>query len=103
MKRLAHRRLDQEHVHERESAVERLHLRWSSSSRVIADRPPSQPLNRRQMSGKPISCSVKESHKDPSVGDTHRRRNMSGEAPQERFKVGFQFRGDHRQTTIATA
>jgi hypothetical protein len=32
---------------DQESAVESLHSRWSSSSQVIADRPPSQPLSRR--------------------------------------------------------
>ena len=77
-----HQRLDQENVHERESAVERLQSRWSSSSRLIIDRPPSQPLSRRQMSGGPRSDSVKESHKDPGVGDAHRRGNAF-ERPQQ--------------------
>jgi hypothetical protein len=72
-----HQRLNQECVHERESAVERLHLRWSSSSRVIVDRPPSQPFSRRQMSGGPISCSVKASPNDLGVGDSRRRGNAS--------------------------
>jgi hypothetical protein len=73
-------RLSQENAHERESAVkQRLHSRWSSSSRVTVDRPPSQPLSRRQrISGGPNSGgSVKESHKDPGVGDAHRRGNAS--------------------------
>jgi hypothetical protein len=56
---------NQEHVHERESAVEWLQSRWSSSSRVIADRPPLQPLSRRQMSRRPSSSLVNEScHKE---------------------------------------
>jgi hypothetical protein len=68
--------LNQENLLERENAVERLHSRWSSSVRVIVDRPPSQPLSRRQMSGGPSSGSVKQSHqKDPGVGDAHRRGN----------------------------
>jgi hypothetical protein len=72
-----HQCLNQENVHAQESAVERLHSRWSSSSRVTVDRPPSQPLSRRQMSGGPSSGSiVKESHTDPCVvGDAHRRGN----------------------------
>jgi hypothetical protein len=57
-----HQRLDQEHVHERESTVEKLQSRWSSSYRDIVDIPPSQPLSRRQMGGRPSSGSVKESH-----------------------------------------
>ena len=40
-------------MHERESAAERLQSRWSAGSRVIADKPPSQPLSLRQMSKKP--------------------------------------------------
>jgi hypothetical protein len=40
----------QENVHERETAVERLQSRWSSSSPVIVDRRPLQPLSRQQMS-----------------------------------------------------
>jgi hypothetical protein len=68
-----HQRLNQEHAHERESAVEKLQSRWSSSSRVIVDIPPSQPLIRRQMSGRPSSDSVKESrHKDPGTGNSQR-------------------------------
>jgi hypothetical protein len=71
-------RAETEAVKERESAVEqRLHLRWSSRSRVIVDRPPSRPLS-RQMSGGPSSGgSVKESRKDPGAGDAHRRGNAS--------------------------
>ena len=72
-----HQCLSEENMHERESAVEGLHSRWSSSSRVIVDRPPSQPLSRRQMSGKPMSCSVKAIRKDAGVGDTRRRGNAS--------------------------
>ena len=77
-----HQRLDRENVHERESAVERLHSRWSSSSRVIVGIPPSQPLSRRQMSGGPSSGLIKESHKDPGVGDAYRRGNAF-ERPQQ--------------------
>jgi hypothetical protein len=47
-----HQRINQEHVHEQERAVEELHSRWSSSSssgsQVIVDRLPSQPLSRHQ-------------------------------------------------------
>jgi hypothetical protein len=64
-----HQLLNQENLHERESAVERIQSRWSSSSRVIADRPPSQPLSRRQMSRRPSRSSVNEScHNDPGLG-----------------------------------
>jgi hypothetical protein len=56
---------NQENVHAQEGAVER----------VIVDRPPTQPLSRRSMSGGPCSDSVKESHKDPGVGDARRREN----------------------------
>jgi hypothetical protein len=68
-----HQRLIQKNVHERESVVERLPSRWSSCSLIIVDRPPSQPLSRRQMSGRPSSGSVKESHhKDPGTGNSRR-------------------------------
>jgi hypothetical protein len=40
----------QANVHERETAVERLQSRWSSSSPVIVDRQPLQPLSRQQLS-----------------------------------------------------
>jgi hypothetical protein len=76
---ILHQCLNQEFVHERESAVERLHLKWSSSSRVIVDRPPSQPLSRRQMSGGPSSGSVKDIHEGPGEGDAHRGGNVSEE------------------------
>jgi hypothetical protein len=60
----------------RESAVEKLHSRWSSSSRVVGDRPPSQPLSCRPIVGGPSSDSVKEIHyKDQGVGDALRRGN----------------------------
>jgi hypothetical protein len=73
-----HQRLNQENVHERESAVERLQSRWSSSSRVIVDRPPSHPPTRRQMNRRPSSGSVKESHhKDPDTGNSRLRRSNS--------------------------
>jgi hypothetical protein len=59
-----------------ESTVESLYSRWGSSSRVVGDRPPSQPLSRRQMYGGPSSgCSGKQSHKDPEMGSAHRRGN----------------------------
>jgi hypothetical protein len=45
-----HQRLNQENMHEQESAIERLQSRWSSSSRGIVDRPPLQPLSPQQMS-----------------------------------------------------
>jgi hypothetical protein len=64
----------QENVYLRESAVERLQSRWSSSSRAIVDTPPSQPLNLQRLSGSPSSGSVKESHqKDPGAGDFRQR------------------------------
>jgi hypothetical protein len=73
-----HQRLDQENVHERESAVEMLQSRWRSSSRVIADRPPSQPPSCRQMSGRPSSDSVKESHhKDSYTSNSRLQRSNS--------------------------
>jgi hypothetical protein len=71
-----HQRINQENLHERGEAVLSeglLHSRWSSSSRVIADRPPSQPLSRRQLSQGPRSGSVTESHEDTGVDDAHRR------------------------------
>jgi hypothetical protein len=43
-----HQRLNQENVHARESAVEGLHSRWSSSTQVVVDRLPSQPLSPRR-------------------------------------------------------
>jgi hypothetical protein len=43
-----HQRLNQDNVQARESEVEGLHSRWSSSSQVIVDRLPSQPLSRHQ-------------------------------------------------------
>jgi hypothetical protein len=45
-----HQQISQEYVHEQECAVEELHSRWSSSSssRVIVDRLPSQPVSRHQ-------------------------------------------------------
>jgi hypothetical protein len=47
--------------------------RWSSNTRAIVDRPPSQPPSRRQMSGIPCSGSEKESHhKDPGAGNCRR-------------------------------
>jgi hypothetical protein len=59
----------QENVHARETQVEKFHhSRWISSFRVIVDRPPSQPLSRRQVSGGPNSGSVKESHQDTGAG-----------------------------------
>jgi hypothetical protein len=57
-----HQCLNQENVHEREGAVERLQSRWSTSCRAIVDKPPSHPPTRRQMGGRPSSGSVKESH-----------------------------------------
>ncbi len=81
-----HQRLNQECVHERESAVERLHLRWSSSSRVIVDRSPSQQLSRRQMSQGRGSGSVKDNNNDPVVGDAHRRRSAFGRLQQSDSK-----------------
>jgi hypothetical protein len=68
-----HQRINQENVRERESEVEGLHSRWSSSSRGVVDTPPSQPLSRRQMSGGPSSGSVIESQTDPGVCNAHRR------------------------------
>jgi hypothetical protein len=85
-------RAETEAVNERESAIkQRLHLRWSSGSRVIVDRPPSRPLS-RQLSGGPSSGgSVKESRKDPGVGDVYRRGNASKRAHQNhsRWASGF--------------
>jgi hypothetical protein len=40
--------INEEPVNEQESAVEGIHSRWSSSSQVIVDRLPSQPLSRHQ-------------------------------------------------------
>jgi hypothetical protein len=42
---------NQEKAYGRESADGRLHSRWSSSAWVVVDRPPSQPLSFRRMSG----------------------------------------------------
>jgi hypothetical protein len=47
------RRVNQDNSYGQESAAGRLHSRWSSSSRVIVDRPPSHPFSCRQMSGGP--------------------------------------------------
>jgi hypothetical protein len=84
-----HQPLNQENAHEqRESAVQRLDLRWSSSSssssRVAVDRAPSQPMRRRPMSGGPSSDSVKESRTDPCVADAPpRRRENESERLQQ--------------------
>jgi hypothetical protein len=66
-----HQQINEDNVHERESAAERLQSRWISSSRAIVDRPPSQPPSPRRMSRRPSSVSVEESqHKDPRTGDS---------------------------------
>jgi hypothetical protein len=58
-----------------------LQSRWSSSSRTFVDRPPSQPLGRRQMSERPSSSSVEENcHNDPDTG------NSLGESAVERLQ-----------------
>lgn len=64
--------LNQVNMHERERAVERLQSRWGSSSRVIVDRPPSQPLSRLEVSANPRISSVKESlhRKDLDTGNS---------------------------------
>jgi hypothetical protein len=64
---------NQENALAEESAVERLHSSLSSSSRVIVDRPPSQPLSRRTTCRGPKSDLVEESHKDPEMGGVHQR------------------------------
>jgi hypothetical protein len=66
-----------------ESAVASLHSRWSSSSQVVVDRPPSQPLSRRRMCGGPSSGSVKQSHIYPEMGDIHRRENTFEQHQQQ--------------------
>jgi hypothetical protein len=69
-----HQCLNQENVHEREGAVERLQSRWSSSCRAIVDKPPSP--TRRQLGGRPSSGSLKESHdKDADTGYSQRGRS----------------------------
>jgi hypothetical protein len=70
-----HQCLYQENALAEESAVEGLHSRLSSSSRVVVDRPPSQPLSRRTMYEGPSRDSANESHEDPQMGDGHRRGN----------------------------
>jgi hypothetical protein len=68
-----HQHLDQE------SADERLPSRWSSSSRVIVDAPPSQPVRRQEMGESPAcSGSVKQTsqHKD-NLGTTRNLRRES--------------------------
>jgi hypothetical protein len=75
-----HQRLNQETMHERESAAERLQSRWSSKKTpFVVDRPPSQPLShRRQMNERPISGSaVKEIHQHmyPGTGNSRARRS----------------------------
>jgi hypothetical protein len=82
-----HQPLNQENAHEhRECAVQRLDLRWSSSSssRVTVDRAPSQPMRRRQMSGGPSGGLAKERRNDPFVADTPpRRRENASERLQQ--------------------
>jgi hypothetical protein len=62
-----HQQIYQGDVHKRESAVERLQSsRWTSSSRIIVDKPPSSP---RRMSSIPNSSPVEENqHKDLGTG-----------------------------------
>jgi hypothetical protein len=83
-----HQCVNQDNVHERESTVERLQSRWNSGSRVV-DKPPSQPLNLRQMSRrKPCRGSVKKSyryHKDLVMGHS-RRENEVGRLRQSNSK-----------------
>jgi hypothetical protein len=74
-----HQSINQENGHEQESApVERLQSRWSASSRVIIDRPPSHPPVRRRMSGRPRNDSVNESrHSDDTHSTDNSRRGRS--------------------------
>jgi hypothetical protein len=61
-----HQQINEGNVHERESAARRLQSRWIPSSRVVFDRPPSQPLSPRHMSRRTRSGSVQEiQHKEP--------------------------------------
>jgi hypothetical protein len=67
-----HKCINKEKAHGRESAVgKQLDSRQNLITRVISDRPPSQPRRRCRMSVEPSSVSVKESHKDPGAGEAH--------------------------------
>jgi hypothetical protein len=76
-----HCHLNQENSHERDSvpAATMLHSRWSSSTWDIADKPPSQPIRCRPMSGgQPRSvASVKENHPEDLATSKLRRRQQS--------------------------
>jgi hypothetical protein len=65
---------------------QRFHLRWSSSSRIIVDKPPSRPLSRQMSGGTSSGVSVKESRKDPGAGVAHRRQNASKRLHQKRSR-----------------
>jgi hypothetical protein len=75
-----HQRFNQDNVQAQESTIERLQSRWNSGSRVIVDKPPSQPFNLRQMSRRPCRGSVKKSyryHKDLVMGHSRRENTVA--------------------------
>jgi hypothetical protein len=66
-----HKCINKEKAHGRESADGNLDSRQNLSTRVISDRPPSQPRRCRRVSLEPSSVSVKERRKDPGAGEAH--------------------------------
>lgn len=79
MTSLPHQRLNQEHVHERNSAGEKVKSRWSPSSQIVVDKPPSQPPSRQGVSESPSSGFAKKNHhEDPGTSGNSRRISAVG-------------------------
>jgi hypothetical protein len=76
-------KLDKDNAHGQESPVGRHHSRWSSSTQVISNRPPSQPRSRHQMSGGSSSVSLKERHKKLVTGEVQQRGSHNFERLQQ--------------------
>jgi hypothetical protein len=69
-----HLRLNQENEREQESAFEMIQSRWSLSSQTFVDKPPSQPLSRRQMSENTSSSPETENcHTLPDTGSSRQK------------------------------
>jgi hypothetical protein len=66
--RKSNKRVNQDNSYGRDSAVERLYSRWSSSSQVVVDRLPSQPLSYRQMRGRSANERLQRSHSKCTSG-----------------------------------
>jgi hypothetical protein len=84
------------HVHDRESAGEKLKSRWSSNPPRVVDRPPSQPPRRRQVSKNPCSGSVGESHhKELGTSNNPRRVSALGRLQRSNSSCGSPVKESH--------